>query len=195
MIALPKLQECSTEMCDTGSSLEDLQHTYGEYVYFPEDLFRSRHIPGGCVRCPRPWFMKEEPKWDDEVDVLRKRASWARRLIDKVRDREIIVVAHGDFNKFLVNQWSADGEEDREIDWRYYGRGEGRPVVVVAKEGVNKEEHHEAGSEKDVETMMRFELPPWYKGDKTEFESWHNPDTIESSFALPHLSPYSGKYL
>lgn len=179
IIAVPELQECSLDECDTESPVNVLRRKYREWVEFPEELFRGTPYGGLTDLNPRPWLVKGMvAKWMNKVDALRERAQSVREDINRMEEMQVIVVAHGNFNMFLINQWQ--DESQREINWKYYERGEGRPVVIVPT-GVEQ-----AGGR--LETMMKFELPPWYKGDEHEFQSWHEP-TIDTPPTAPQDLP------
>lgn len=106
-IAMPELQECSLANCDTGVSLEELREKYGEYVSFPGDRFCEPTSEQGHAEDLRPWYVKDlkNPNWPDDTIALSKRAKWVRDWINKLpKGTELIIVGHGDFNKFLINQ-------------------------------------------------------------------------------------------
>jgi len=135
IIALPQLQEISDENpCDRGSSLEILQSEFGDYVVFNKDYFSS------------DWPEKKNNQYSMDNASLAKRAKWVRDFVQQQKDREIIIVTHNDFSRFLVNKW-------------LYGPGCG-PLfdglenacgvpMVICKDG----------SEEESDTIMKVEIP------------------------------------
>jgi Histidine phosphatase superfamily (branch 1) len=93
-LALPHLQEVTEKPCDTGTSLAFLKKSYGQFIEFPDDLFHSDI-----------WFVKHGTVFADENALLSNRAKFVRAYIKQCGSEEIIVMTHGDFSHFLVNEW------------------------------------------------------------------------------------------
>jgi broad specificity phosphatase PhoE len=94
-LALPQLQECSNDPCDTGSSLDILKKHFPE-VEFRDELFDSED-----------WLNKSHgTPYDWDFDMLAKRAKFVRDYIRQQPDCEIIVMTHGGFARFMVNRWN-----------------------------------------------------------------------------------------
>ncbi|KAL1841530.1 hypothetical protein VTJ49DRAFT_6959 [Mycothermus thermophilus] len=120
----PDLQERSDLPCDTGSEVEELR------AKFPELEF------GGLGE---GWFVKEGPYAADD-ETVRKRAAGVRRRLKELADRlgaeggerkDIVVVTHGVFMKFLAED---EGIDLPKAGWKAYrieGRdGEDGPVIM-----------------------------------------------------------------
>lgn len=92
IIALPELQETSSQPCDTGSSVEDLAR---EFAAAPVDLSLVKD----------GWNSKTG-RWAPDADVIEKRALNARRWLMSRDEKNIVVVSHGGFLHYFTEDWT-----------------------------------------------------------------------------------------
>jgi len=100
IIAHPDLQEVSNRPCDTGTPL-DLLRTEFPMIEFPEELF-----PDCWPRSADEMPKKEDTIYDDKPELLYARSVRIKQWIKDADAEEIVVVTHGSFAHFLVNDWA-----------------------------------------------------------------------------------------
>lgn len=128
IIALPLVQEISTNPCDTGSEPVVLRAEFGS---LREDgaaaWLDDRELHRG-------WNDKTGPEspWAPRPERLEARARGARRWLRELgrsgggADAEIAVVTHGGFLHFLTQDWDGMDVARGKLDAREGGRGGGR---------------------------------------------------------------------
>ena len=96
IITLPEAQELRGYPSDTGSDIEMLRK---EMKDKPVDL----------SRVPEGWNSKSG-KWAPERIPAEKRARELRAWFKARKEKEIVLVTHGGFLHYFVEDWSEDGE-------------------------------------------------------------------------------------
>ncbi|KAJ4301316.1 hypothetical protein N0V90_003407 [Kalmusia sp. IMI 367209] len=92
IIALPELQETSSDPCDTGSSIAELRK---EYEGKPVDL--SLLYEG--------WNDKSVGKFRPTTDLTEQRAGEVRKILQDKAQGNVAVVAHGGLLHYLTEDW------------------------------------------------------------------------------------------
>lgn len=95
VIALPELQETSDLPCDTGSNVQDL-----------ESEFRGQPVDWSYMYTPpaKAWNSKLG-KWSATASAVDDRARVAREWLYNRPEKEIVVVTHGGFLHYLIEDW------------------------------------------------------------------------------------------
>ena len=118
IIALPHLQEAKDYTSNTGSPLEQLEKWFGKYVTFPEGLWEH-------------WPEKSGTPFAYRDDLCAARAHFVHEFILQQPEQEIIIMSHGEFCHFMVNQ--RDDGSNPEL-WVEQKNAEGFPMKLVKKE-------------------------------------------------------------
>ena len=103
IIALPHLQEAKDYTSNTGSPLEQLEKWFGKYVTFPEGLWEH-------------WPEKSGTPFAYRDDLCAARAHFVHEFILQQPEQEIIIMSHGEFCHFMVNQWDDGSNPERWIE-------------------------------------------------------------------------------
>ncbi|KAG9668739.1 putative phosphoglycerate mutase, partial [Aureobasidium melanogenum] len=127
VIALPELQETSDLPCDTGSNVQDL-----------ESEFRGQPVDWSYMYTPpaKAWNSKLG-KWSATASAVDDRARVAREWLYSRPEKEIVVVTHGGFLHYLIEDWmdtNKNGTGWANTEYRSYTFGSnpksGRPVFI-----------------------------------------------------------------
>lgn len=111
---MPWAEEASDAPADTGSRICTLRAEFGDRVDFD-------HVAYG-------WF-EHAGEFSIEPAALRARAAKLRRWIRARPEREVVLVAHGNFNHYLTGDVNAEGEQT--TPW--WAEAELRSFVFVEK--------------------------------------------------------------
>jgi broad specificity phosphatase PhoE len=110
IVAHPDLQEVSIRPCDTGSPLDVLRAEF-PIIEFPDTVF-----PEIYPRSMEVKVNKRNTIFDDTPALLAARADRIREYIKNDLDEtEIIVISHGSFLHFLLNQWAGEPGNSRSL--------------------------------------------------------------------------------
>jgi hypothetical protein len=112
------LQEAKNSTSNIGSPLDQLEKWFGKYVTFPEGLWE--HWP---KRAGTPFAYGD--------NLCAARAHFVHEFILQQPEKEIIIVSHGEFSHFVVNQWADGWPAER---WFTQRNAEGLPMKLVKKE-------------------------------------------------------------
>jgi broad specificity phosphatase PhoE len=126
VVAHPDLIEVSTAPCDTGSPLDTLRNEFPQ-IQFPEELF-----PDSWPRQANSIPVKENTVYEDTPGALSLRADQIRRYVKNLDDTEIILVTHGGFTHFLLDDWAGDPGSSRSYGTQL-DNGEALPVTLPGK--------------------------------------------------------------
>jgi broad specificity phosphatase PhoE len=120
VILVPQLQEINDVACDRGSDRTVLEST-------PEYTTDIKH--GHLDFSPlTPDWNKKRGIYEAMPDVLWARAQWVRQYIRSQKEETIVVVAHGNFLRYIVG---LDGYYDR-VRVRVVQTGSQRAHVLTA---------------------------------------------------------------
>lgn len=115
ILAFPNGEECSDDPCDTGTALSDL-----------EPQFPASQVDFSLLRGPEwgeEWF-KHRGRHGVTPEQLMDRAAALRKWIQAREEKEVVLVAHGNFNHFITGEVNEKGEETtgwwREAECRTY---------------------------------------------------------------------------
>lgn len=121
IIAMPYAQEVSDEPMDTGSEIAVLQKHFGDQVDFSE--------------CFDGWN-KNEGIMATGPNALQARAARVRKWLRARPEKEIVLVAHGNFNHFLTGDVDDQGNQTtgywQHAELRTYRFAEDSPEDVAA---------------------------------------------------------------
>ena len=118
IIALPHLQEAKDYTSNTGSPVDQLEKWFGKYVTFPEGLWEH-------------WPKRDGTPFEYRDDLCAARAHFVHEFILQQPENEIIIMSHGEFCHFVVNQWADRHPAER---WFQAKNAEGFPMKLVKKE-------------------------------------------------------------
>ena len=112
------MQEAKEGESNTGSPLDQLEKWFGKYVTFPEGLWEH-------------WPKKSGTPFAYRDDLCAARAHFVHEFILQRPENEIIIMSHGEFCHFMVNQWDDCGDAELWIEQK---NAEGFPMKLVKKE-------------------------------------------------------------
>ncbi|KAG9091768.1 hypothetical protein FS749_016298 [Ceratobasidium sp. UAMH 11750] len=107
VLLVPQLQEINDLACDRGSDRATLEST-------PEYTTTIKHVGRLDFSPLTDDWNKKQGTYAAEPDALWARAQWVRKLIRSRSEETVVVVAHGNFLRYIVG---LDGYYDRVRIW------------------------------------------------------------------------------